>query len=195
MGAEANSRGLPEFDPFQNRLCRDIRNELSERLMAILAGTGGGMLSSIAESYTSGNIEPFMRDYIDDRLSRYQTVFNQIRVAKIPRDETYGIALLLWDEELFFEVHEWLEKRWLVAHGTDKDILQALIRAAGTYVHLKHGRLEGANKMAVRAVETLLQHKEMVPSIFNVEVLVAKLTALDPVPPKFGQGNHLSLKS
>jgi len=195
MVAESDSHGLPEFDPFQNRLCRDIRNELSERLMAILDGAGGEMLSSIAESYTSGNIKPFMREYIDDRLSRYQTVIKQIRSAKIPRDETYGIALLLWDQELFFEVHEWLEKRWLEARGTDKSILQALIRAAGTYVHLKHGRMVGAKKMAVRAVETLLQHKEMVPPIFNVEVLVAKLAALDPVPPKFGQGNQSSFKS
>lgn len=100
---------------------------------------------------------------------------------------------MLWNQELFFEVHEWLEKGWLKAHGTDKSILQALIRAAGTYVHLKHGQREGAKKMAAKAVQTLLQHKAMVPAIFNVEVLIAKLAALDPVPPKLGDENRSAL--
>jgi len=187
MVVHSNWQALPVFDPFQNRLCRDIRNELSESLMAIINGADIGVLSSVVEKYTAGNIEPFRRDYMDDRLARYRTVLEQIKSSGIQTAETYGIALLLWDQELFFEVHEWLEKKWLSADGTEKIILQALIRAAGTYVHLEHGRREGARKMASKAVITLVQYKAMVPSAFTVEVLIAKLAALDPVPPKFGQ--------
>ncbi len=186
MVAQSNWLAHPAFDPFQDRLCRDIRNELSESLMEMINNAGIDVLSSVVEKYKAENIEPFMRDYIDDRLTRYRKVFKQIKLSRIQTDETYDIALLLWNQELFFEFHEWLEKKWLAADGTEKIILQALIRAAGTYVHLEHGRREGAKKMASKAVNSLVQYKAMVPAIFKVEVLVAKLKALDPIPPKFG---------
>jgi hypothetical protein len=60
-----------------------------------------------------------------------------------------------------------------------------LIRAAGTYMHLECGRHMGARKMSSKAVETLIRYKESIP-VFNVELLIAKLKTLDPVPPKLG---------
>ena len=52
-------------------------------------------------------------------------------------------------------------------------------------MHLERGRHGRAKKMASKAVATLIRHKESI-SVFNVELLIAKLKALDPVPPKFG---------
>jgi len=188
MVAQANSQDRQQFDPFQDRLCRDIRNDLSESLMAVIAEADSDLISPVVERYKAGKIAPCMRDYLDDRLTRYRTIFKQIEAVGMQPDDTYEIAVLLWDQGLFFEVHEWLEKKWLKADGAEKIVLQALIRAAGVYVHLEHGRREGAKKMALKAVASLVQYKAMVPPVFTVEGLVAKLTALDPVPPKFGKG-------
>lgn len=183
----ANTQKRREFDPFRNRLCRDIRNDLSESLMTVIHTADSDKLSPVVERYKTLDLEPCMSDYLNDRLTRYHRVFKQIKSAGMSPDETYAIAVLLWNQELFFEVHEWLEEKWLKAIGTEKVVVQALIRAAGTYVHLEHGRREGAKKMALKAVASLLQHQTTVPPVFNVESLVAKLTGLDPVPPKFGE--------
>lgn len=186
MVMPAESPSQPAFDPFQDRLCRDIRNDLSAGLLAMLHDAESRLAETMAAKYRAMAIAPWMRDYLEERLTRYRRVLAQIKAAGLDREETYGIAVLLWDQELFFEVHEWLEQRWLTAGGPEKEILQALIRAAGTYVHLRHGRPQGAKKMAAKAVAALVAHRALVPAVFNVDTLIAKLAALDPIPPKFG---------
>lgn len=175
-----------DFDPFKSRLCRNIRNELSVSLMNAIDSRDIGPSAIVAQKYGSENAEPFIDRYIHDRLTRYQTIIEQIRSAHLPRHDTFVIALLLWDQELFFEVHEWLEKKWRAGKGAEKMISQALIRAAGVYVHLEHGRTAGARKMALKAVAGLTRCKALALSCFDVELLIDKLKALDPVPPKLG---------
>jgi hypothetical protein len=174
------------FDPFKSRLCRNIRNELSESLMKAIHGIDIGSPYAVAEKYGSESAEPFINRYIDNRITRYKTVINQIRSANIQTHDTFIIAILLWDQGLFFEVHEWLETKWRDSQGTEKMISQALIRAAGAYIHLEHGRNAGARKMASKAVASLIRYKASVPPYLNVELLVAKLKTLDPIPPKLG---------
>jgi uncharacterized protein len=178
------------FNPFNSRFCRIIRNELSESLMKAIHSCDIGPSYAVGEKYMSEGVEPYITGYINSRIMRYKTVVNQIRTANIQLHETYIIALLLWDQELFFEVHEWLEKKWRSSKGAEKIISQALIRAAGTYMHLEYERNLSAKKMASKAVETLIRHKESVPEFLNAELLIAKLKALDPVPPKFGLPKH-----
>lgn len=174
------------FNPFKSRLCRNIRNELSKSLMEAIHNGNIGPSYAAAEKFVSEGVEPFIASYINNRIMRYKTTVTQIQTANIQTHETYIIAVLLWDQELFFEVHEWLETKWRNSEGTEKIISQALIRAAGTYMHLEYGMNTGAKKMASKAVATLTRHKEYVPDCFNAELLIAKLKALDPVPPKFG---------
>jgi hypothetical protein len=175
-----------EFDPFNSRLCRDIRNELSESLMKAIHSQDIGPSMTAARKYVAEGVEPFIIGYIENRLTRYRTIITQIRSAHIPIRDTFIIALLLWDQELFFEVHEWLERKWLDSKGAEKMVLQALIRAAGVYVHLEHGKNAAARKMASKAVAGLTHHRALVPLCVNVDVLVDKLEELDPVPPKLG---------
>ena len=54
---------------------------------------------------------------------------------------------------------------------------------------LEHGREAAAKKLASTAVDDLVRYRAQVPAFFNVDRLVAKLQALDPVPPKLGAGN------
>ncbi len=170
------------FDPFNNRLCRDIRNNLSKNLILSLSQGSMEPVNTSAEQFLISGLEPFRREYIKKRLIKYANVLTLVQTHKL--QSPYPIALLIWDEELFFEVHEYLEGYWMKADGNEKLILQAMIRAAGTYVHLLRGNMVGAKKMGAKAVVALEQNKRLLPSILNSELLLEKLKALDPIPPK-----------
>ncbi len=130
--------------------------------------------------------EPVMARYIEDRIMRYQAVMARIQSPGISVQDTHAIAILLWNQGLFFEVHEWIESKWLQSRGAEKQLLQALIRAAGAYVHLEAGNLEQAVRLAGKALPPLVQHRALVPGYFHVDRLIASLEPLNPVPPKLG---------
>jgi len=174
------------FDPFQNRLCRKIRNELSESLMGAIHSRDLAPSNAVAQKYAPESAEECINEYISNRIERYSVIINQIQSTNIAADETYIIVLLLWDKELFFEIHEWLEPKWLKAKGTEKSILQAFIQAAGTYILLEYSRDKGARKMAAKAVATMLKYAKLLPDFLDTELLINKLKAVDPVPPKLG---------
>jgi predicted metal-dependent hydrolase len=48
----------------------------------------------------------------------------------------------------------------MTADGDDKKLLQAIIRAAGAYVHLEQGNLIGAKRIAAKAVAVLERHQD-----------------------------------
>jgi hypothetical protein len=176
----------PTFDPFHNRLCRNIRNELS---ICFINSIHKGDLSPVAdavEKYKSQDPEPFIGSYMDNRFMRYQSVVSDIQSQHIPMEDTYGIACRIWNQSLFFEFHEWLELFWHRAAGTEKKVLQTLIRSAGVYLLLESGRMNGARKMAAKAAAGLSELQAIVPGSFDVARLIDKFSALDPVPPEFG---------
>lgn len=173
----------PPFDPFNDRLSRDLRNDLSEALLDALVQ---GQLDPVREMAAGYRIRPELgkerRRYLEERLACYETVLLQLRQNSAP-----GLApLLLWDHELFFEFHELLEKSWMRATGTEKEILQGLIRAAGTYIHHRYGHTEGAKKMAARAAATIAKHRRELPGGFSAEPLLAGLADPAAPPPRFG---------
>lgn len=186
MVSRSESHKITKFDPFESRLCRQVRNGLSESLMNSIQKGNTRPSQVVAETFRPDHGEPILTNYIDDRITRYQAVLAQIQPPDIPIYDTYFIALVLWDQGLFFEVHEWLEAKWLQSKGAEKAVLQALIRAAGTYVHLEAGRPEKAKKMVAKALPPLIQHKALVPGFFNIDLLITSLDPLNPVPPKLG---------
>ena len=101
--------------------------------------------------------------------------------------ETVPQAILLWDHALFFEVHDLLEHEWMRAEGKQKEMLQALIRAAGVYVHLARGNVRGAEKMAAKAVVGLVKHRDSLPAEIDLDLLLSKLQNRDKVPPLLGK--------
>jgi hypothetical protein len=173
-----------KFDPFNNRLSRDIRNQLSGSFMSALRTKNLQKVQTLAAQYSGKGFEPYHQEYIEKHLGRYEKVLK--RVKELSFDDKYILALHLWDEELFYEVHEYLEYHWKRAAGEDKRILQAMIRAAGTYIHLEHGNLIGAEKMAAKAVKILEASRGLLPFCLDLDLLLLKLRNLDPVPPKLG---------
>ena len=64
-------------------------------------------------------------------------------------------AVALWNEELFFEVHEVLEAVWKTRAGDVRQALQGLIQIAVAYHHLGHGNLRGARTLLAEGRERL----------------------------------------
>jgi hypothetical protein len=56
-------------------------------------------------------------------------------------------AVALWNEHLFFEVHEVLEAVWKTASGDLRQALQGLIQIAVAFHHLAHGNVRGARSL------------------------------------------------
>lgn len=144
--------GNAGFDPFNDRLSRDLRNGMSEALLAALDIHAPAPIEAAADSFRHHpDLSADQAVYLEARLACYRAVLTQT----LPGAEPDRIALLFWDHELFFEFHELLERRWLAADGSGKEILQGLIRAAGTFIHRRAGNSAGAGRMAARARETI----------------------------------------
>lgn len=184
------SSPLTRFDPFTNRLCHDIRNGLSDAFMAALDSLSDRPCREKAAALRQNELPEVCRRYISERLRRYGRIISELQRSS----DLHPIekAALLWNQGLFFEVHDLLEREWLTATGTEKEILQALIRAAGVYIHLEHGNNRGAEKMAARAHAVLSRHQQAIVRIRNLDQLLEKLAAVNPEPPVLviGQGKQ-----
>ena len=142
----------------------------------------------VADHYITMELPPICQQYIDERMKSYRRVVQIIRRNQI--EDVLRRALVLWDEKLFFEVHEILEKAWLDSSGKSKLILQAMIRAAGMYVHLEGGNAKGAASMAAKAVAVLEENRGDIPKFFDIDLLLSRLKDVDPEPPKLTEEYH-----
>ncbi len=168
------------FSPFENRLCRDIRNELSQSFLAAILEKRMDRVHHTVLALEQKKLEPCHREYIDNRLARYQTIITSLEYVP----DIFTTACLLWDQSLFFECHEWLEPFWIKAKGKEKKLIQALIRAAATYVLLEAGRKSGAKKSAEKALAFLSANRSDIPPVFKADLLIVALSTLDTRPPK-----------
>lgn len=169
------------FEPFQDRLSRDIRNSLSRAFVEATDRLDPEPVRRAAARFLSQAIGECYREYIAERLRRYEKALAGLRrgPATVLRR-----AAVLWDLHLFFEVHELLEEAWLAAAGEEKLVLQAMIRAAGVYIKLEYGYREAAVKMAARALPVLVAHRETLAPFFDPEPLLQALTKPMFPPPQ-----------
>jgi hypothetical protein len=172
---------IDRFDPFNNRLCRNVRNALSEGFKEALEKRDLLPVRRIAGSFLSDPQPECVGAYIERRLAAYGQVLTD--VSRRHLDDPLDIAVTIWDQHLFFETHEYLEPYWMTADGDEKKLLQAVIRAAGAYVHLEQGNLTGARRIAEKAVGVLEHFRSRLAPHADAGLLLDKLKALDPVPP------------
>ena len=83
-----------KFDPFNNRLSRDIRNTLSEAFMAALSRMEPSAYRDEADIWRAKNPSQIYLDYIQDRLQRFDRVFEQIKAYSL--DEPLVQSLVIW---------------------------------------------------------------------------------------------------
>ena len=168
------------FNPFEDRLSRDIRNDLSETVIEVLASGSIAKAEKVAEGYRRQDLADIYEKYIADRLQRYDLVLKTLSEGCGLLDQ----AAVLWDLELFFEVHEILEPAWIGASADEKRLLQALIRAAGVYINLEHGYEQRARKISAKALPVLKElHMDLAGSI-DAAALITALERLSVEPPR-----------
>lgn len=178
---------MPDFDPFNDRLARDIRNALSETMVSNLASLDLSPVRRCAKSFDDREISAAHRAYIEDRLLRYQYVYDTIK--KRAETDPFRQALVLWDAKLFFEVHEIMENLWKKAGGDEKSAMQAMFRAAGTYVHMEQGNESAARSMADKAITGLDNHGDLLTTTIDLAALKKALCDLSlPAPPLDNSG-------
>ena len=170
-----------EYDPFNDRLARDIRNTLSKSFMVALDSGNLDPVNHEVDKFFSQDIDKLYTNYIRERISRYMKCLDEIKIRGIK--DPLRQALILWNNGLFFEVHERLEDVWMTTDGDERKALQGLIRAAGTYVHLQNNHNKAATSMAAKAVTALSLHHNKLPFLHNYEVLIKHLKDLRLDPP------------
>lgn len=166
------------FQPFTDRLSRDIRNELSSACVICLRQGEIGPAWLTAEPYLAAGLAECYTAYINDRLQRYRQA---VEAAGRSTDPIHQ-ALILWNLGLFFEVHEILEEAWLKSDGREKLVLQALIRAAGYAIKGEHGYLDQAKRMAAKALPVLEANQDLLAPYCRLEPLLAALRNCTPLP-------------
>ena len=168
------------FDPFRDRLSRDIRNDLSASLLTCLKQQRLTAAREVADRYLNGDPDHCYVAYINDRLDRYARFL--VQVAEGPADVVWQ-GFVLWDLGLFFEVHEILEQAWRHTPGAEKIFLQALIRTAGIYIKREYGFFAAAEKIAAKAVPVLVANTHRLAAYIDPERLLAALRAPEEKPP------------
>lgn len=175
-----------KFDPFENRLSRDIRNTLGHCFVKAIQAKDQSLFHTESSQYQSGKTQAHIKTYINNRTTLLKKVFDQMTACNLqPDNDFFLIACILWNFELFFEFHEWLEIKWTAARGNYKKALQAMILAAIAYEQVAYDRKFSAKKVALKAIGLFNQYKDLIPKPFDANLFIVKLAALDPVAPKF----------
>ena len=171
-----------KFDPWTNRLSRDIRNSLSEAFIEGLSRMEPSVYHSEADIWRSKNPADIYLEYIRDRLQRFDRVIEQIKASRL--DEPLLQSLVIWNNRLFFEFHEHLEGLWMQATGDERQALKGMIKAAGVYAHHEYNHQPAVKSLSAKAYDLLRQYSHRLEFVENLDVLTQKLKALDPDPPR-----------
>ena len=180
--SHAGKSSSARFDPFNSRLARDIRNTLAETFVDALRQGDKSGYQLAAEQWRVKNLDAEYSTYIQDRLIRYDRAFNQIEKNCIKDAKLQ--ALILWNHELFFEVHEHLERIWQKTAGDQYQALKGLIQAAGVYIHLEYNHRAAAEKLAVKSSDRIQKYADCLTFIANLNMLLEKVKNLDSAPPQ-----------
>jgi len=169
------------LDPFADRLARDIRNSLSTALVEEVTGKEETAVNTAAGQWLQNDLPRDYRDYIESRRQRYHEAIGGIRAAGLtePRQQ----AVMLWNDGLFFELHELLETLWTATRGTERTALKGVIQAAGAYVHYRRGKAEAGRKLAAKAIKSLQEGSAHLGFIGNPGALLQGLEHLEAEPP------------
>ena len=171
-----------KFDPWTNRLSRDIRNTLSEAFIEALSHMDPSVYHGEADIWRSKSPADIYLEYIRERLQRYDRVIEQIRSYRL--DDALLQSLVIWNHRLFFEFHEHLEGLWMQATGDERQALKGMIKAAGVYAHHEYNHQPAVKSLSAKSYDLLRQYSHCLAFVENLDVLTQKLKNLDPDPPR-----------
>lgn len=163
----------PLFDPFRNRLARDIRNKLSKTFLNALAVKDISELQKCGSRFLGQNPGSGYEAYVTTRMARYQEAYGVIEQNNFR--EVLEQAAVLWDIELYFEMHEILELEWKDAEGERRRALQGLIQAAGMKIHTENSNMKAAASMAAKALVNLQRYGYELTDFVRLESVLAAI--------------------
>lgn len=177
------------FNPFENRKSRDVRNDLGHALkdsvllrsMEPFESAESSILKDFPLKCEAAHIDK----YIKNRKKKLCNVLDRLNSSDLPYDSFSNVCIVLWEEELYFEFHEWIEEKWLTKEGDERKALQALIQAAVVFEHLEYERIPQAQKVAKKAVTLFRQFRESFPKWVDTDEFVQKLEVLEKVTIKY----------
>ena len=175
-------RAAGKFDPFNDRLSRDIRNTLSEAFIDALSRMEPSAYRDEADIWLAKTPSEIYLEYIQDRLRRYDQVFKQVKADRL--DDPLLQGLVIWNHRLFFEFHDHLEGIWKLASGDERQALKGLIKAAGVYIHAEFNHQQAVERLSVKSRNLIRQYSGSLTFITNLDVLAQKLKSPDPVAPR-----------
>lgn len=178
---EANIIAM-SFNPYTDRLARDIRNSLSSALVDELTGNTGPSLVAVASDWLATDPGTVYQTYIKNQLKLYHQAVDEIK-ARQESDPRYQ-AILLWNLGLFFELHELLETIWNDSREPERSALKGWIQAAAVYVHLHRGKDDIARRLARRAKNHLHNGRSCLEFISNLDRLIEALANPTDAAPK-----------
>lgn len=164
------------FDPFSNRLARDIRNNLSRSFIKSLAEKDVSFFQKCAAEYLQQKLDPIYEQYITRRLEKYVEAVAAIEEGELR--ETLPQAALLWDLELYFEMHELLEPLWQGSKGDRRRALQGLIRAAGMKI-LAENKKKAAVSIGAKALTALRKYGGELAGFTKLDAVMADIQQTD----------------
>ncbi|MGA7874335.1 MAG: DUF309 domain-containing protein [Desulfoferrobacter sp.] len=171
-----------EFDPFANRLARDIRNELSSAFVRALEEADSGPFEEVAAEYMKLDLAPNYRNYIKERTEKYQEVLFEIQERQLT--DPYAQTMVLWNKGLLFEVHERLEVFWKEESAEVQQAIKGIIKAVAAHVHMQYGHTDAALRLAQKANASMRSHGKALPASFKTEVVLKSLEDLTSRSPK-----------
>lgn len=179
------------FDPFNDRNARDIRNRLSEAFVFSLHQRKPEIVEKAGRDLMASVSDCVFRKYVSNRLAKYQRVV--VLLKSCSSDHMNCATICLWNSDLFFECHEYLEYYWLKAVGDKRVAIQALIKSAGAFVHRSLGREVPARRLSEKALLLVESSRKRLSFIENLEDLVVALKNHGAAAPKL-KGKGLSWK-
>lgn len=171
-----------DFDPFNDRLSRDIRNTLSEAFVDALARRQPLEYQAAAKKWLTEKLAAGYVNYIKDRLHRYDIVLEKIIVFRL--NDARLQSLVLWNNGLFFEFHDHLERIWQKTDGDEHQALKGLIKAAGVYIHMEHNHQQAVDSLSTKSFNLMRRYSHCLTFITNLDVLLLSIKNLNPVSPK-----------
>ena len=171
-----------DFDPFNDRLSRDIRNTLSEAFVDALARRQPFEYQAAAKKWLTEKLAAGYVNYIKDRLHRYDIVLEKIIVFRL--NDARLQSLVLWNYGLFFEFHDHLERIWQKTTGDEHQAIKGLIKAAGVYIHMEHNHEKAVESLSTKSFNLMRRYSHCLTFITNLDILTERIKNLNAVSPK-----------
>ena len=115
----------------------------------------------------------------DDRVRAHAARALHAAAAYVPPASNAPVAhaiaqaVALWNERLFFEVHEVLEAVWKTATGAERQALQGVIQIGVAFHHHAHGNARGARTLMADGRQRLTAARDALPALDVAGLLAA----------------------